>query len=410
MMGVLPTDSEYDLFCNQRLHDPYPLFARLRQEDPVHWCEPMNMWLLTRYDDISRLIRDNKRLISDRQSMYTDTLRPENLESASPLVRHIGLWLQNNNPPNHTRLRKLVNVAFTPRMIEGLEPRIEEIVNDLLDKASKSGETDFIQSFCLPLPAIVICEMLGIPPEHRERYRDAVEGLIPFASGGGPGLNDAVGPARDCLDELIAFFDELILERRANPTEDLISALAGVEEDGDRLTKEELFALCVFLFLAGHETTMGLLAGGTLGLLRNRDQFDLLKSDPDTHIDKAVEEIVRYECPVTRAVRVPTEDIEVRGKTIKKGDTITMLLGAANRDPAVFSEPDRLDITRHPNKHLGFGLGIHFCLGAPLARREGRIAFPAIAKRFPTMKLATEAVDYKRALGIRSILSLPVTF
>ncbi len=410
MMGVLPTDSEYDLFCNQRLHDPYPLFARLRQEDPVHWCEPMNMWLLTRYDDISRLIRDNKRLISDRQSMYTDTLRPENLESASPLVRHIGLWLQNNNPPNHTRLRKLVNVAFTPRMIEDLEPRIEEIVNDLLDKASKSGETDFIQSFCLPLPAIVICEMLGIPPEHRERYRDAVEGLIPFASGGGPGLNDAVGPARDCLDELIAFFDELIMERRANPTEDLISALAGVEEDGDRLTKEELFALCVFLFLAGHETTMGLLAGGTLGLLQNRDQFDLLKSDPGTHIDKAVEEIVRYECPVTRAVRVPTEDIEVRGKTIKKGDTITMLLGAANRDPAVFSEPDRLDITRHPNKHLGFGLGIHFCLGAPLARREGRIAFPAIAKRFPTMKLATEAVDYKRALGIRSILSLPVTF
>lgn len=410
MMGVLPTDSEYDLFCNQRLHDPYPLFARLRQEDPVHWCEPMNMWLLTRYDDISRLIRDNKRLISDRQSMYTDTLRPENLESASPLVRHIGLWLQNNNPPNHTRLRKLVNVAFTPRMIEDLEPRIEEIVNDLLDKASKSGETDFIQSFCLPLPAIVICEMLGIPPEHRERYRDAVEGLIPFASGGGPGLNDAVGPARDCLDELIAFFDELIMERRANPTEDLISALAGVEEDGDRLTKEELFALCVFLFLAGHETTMGLLAGGTLGLLQNRDQFDLLKSDPGTHIDKAVEEIVRYACPVTRAVRVPTEDIEVRGKTIKKGDTITMLLGAANRDPAVFSEPDRLDITRHPNKHLGFGLGIHFCLGAPLARREGRIAFPAIAKRFPTMKLATEAVDYKRALGIRSILSLPVTF
>ena len=409
-MGILATDSEYDLFCNQRLHDPYPLFARLRQEDPVHWCEPMNMWLLTRYDDISRLIRDNKRLISDRESMYTDTLRPENLESASPLVRHIGLWLQNNNPPNHTRLRKLVNVAFTPRMIEDLEPRIGEIVNDLLDKASKSGETDFIQSFCLPLPAIVICEMLGIPPEHRERYRDAVEGLIPFASCGGPGLNDAVGPARDCLDELIAFFDELIMERRANPTEDLISALAGVEEDGDRLTKEELFALCVFLFLAGHETTMGLLAGGTLGLLQNRDQFDLLKSDPGTHIDKAVEEIVRYECPVTRAVRVPTEDIEVRGKTIKKGDTITMLLGAANRDPAVFSEPDRLDITRHPNKHLGFGLGIHFCLGAPLARREGRIAFPEIVKRFPTMKLATEAVDYKRALGIRSILSLPVTF
>jgi len=404
------TDSEYDLFCNQGLQDPYPLFARLREEDPVHWCEPMNMWLLTRYDDISQLIRDNKRLISDRQSMYTDTLLPENIESASPLVHHIGLWLQNNNPPNHTRLKKLVNVAFTPRMIEDLEPRISDIVNDLLDQAGRGGGTDFIQSFCLPLPAIVICEMLGIPSEHRERYRDSVEGLIPFASGGGPGLNDAVGPARECLETLISFFDELISERRLNPREDLISALAGVEEDGDRLSKDELFALCVFLFLAGHETTMGLLAGGIIALLRNPDQFDLLKSDPETHIDKAIEEIVRYECPVTRAVRVPTEDIEVRGKTLKKGDTITMLLGAANRDPEVFTDPDRFDITRHPNKHLGFGLGIHFCLGAPLARREGRIAFPAVAERFPEMKLAIDQIEYKPALGIRSIISLPVTF
>ena len=409
MTATFDGDPEYQQFCQQELQDPYPLFARLRERDPVHWCGPMHMWLVTRYEDVLAGLRDTKRLISSRRRMYTDPLPPEMREAAHPLVEHISLWLQNLNPPQHTRLRTLVNLAFTPRMLQALAPRIERIVDVLLNGLCGKARADFVESFCLPLPAMVICEMLGIPAADSARYRQAVEQLIPFSSGAGPGLAQAVGPARRALDELIAYFDGLIAERRARPQADLISAMAAAEASGDRLSQEELFALCVFLYVAGHETTVSLLASGTLALLRHPEQFDRLRADPDGLVEGAVEEFLRYEPPVTRAVRVPSEDFEWRGRTIRQGQTITMLIGAANRDPAVFDHPDQLDITRQPNRHLGFGHGIHFCLGAPLARLEGQIAFRAIARRLPRMRLAEDTSRYRRALGIRSLQSLPVT-
>jgi cytochrome P450 len=369
----------------------------------------MHMWLVTRYEDVHAGLRDTKRLISSRRRMYTDPLPPEPRETARPLVEHISLWMQNVNPPQHTRLRTLVNLAFTPRMLQALAPRIARVVDELLDDVCGKERADFIESFCLPLPAIVICEMLGIPEADSARYRQVVEQLIPFSSGAGPSLVHAVDPARRALDELIAYFDRLIAQRRARPESDLISAMAAAEADGDRLSREELFAMCVFLYVAGHETTVSLLASGTLALLQHPDQFDRLRADPNGLVEMAVEEFLRYEPPVTRAVRVPGEDFEWRGRTIRQGQTITMLIGAANRDPAVFDNPDRLDITRHPNKHLGFGHGIHFCLGAPLARLEAHIAFRAIAQRLPRIRLAEGETRFRPAFGIRSLQSLPVT-
>ena len=407
MTDTLTQDADYVSFCQQTLQDPYPLFARMREQEPVHWSETMHMWLLTRYADVDAGLRDNKRLRSSRRRMYLDPLRPEHHETAMPVVDHISLWMQNLNPPDHTRMRKLVNVAFTPRMLADLAPRIEQLVTDLLDGLVGQRETDFVTSFCLPLPAIVICEMLGIPESDRARYRASVEGLMPFSGAAGPGVNDAVAQASASLEDVIALFDDLVDTRRRHPTDDLISAMVAAEADGERLSRDELFALCVFLYVAGHETTVSLLGSGMLALLEHPAQYALFKGDPDGLVASAVEEFVRYDSPVTRAVRVPVADIEWGGKTLGQGQTITMLLGAANRDPSVFADPDRLDITREPNKHLGFGYGVHFCLGAPLARLEAQIAFPAIVKRLPNMELAG-ATSYRNSFGIRSLLTLPV--
>ena len=404
------TDQDYKQFCEQRLVNPYPFFARLREEDPVHWCEPMKMWLVTRYDDVFDGLRDVERLSSNREAMYRDPLTPKNRRLAQRLVDHLGNWMLNVDAPRHTRLRKLVNIAFTPRMLRSMEPRVECLVHNLLDEICASRQTDFVARFCLPLPATVICDMLGIPDDQQQLFRRCVAGLIPFSSAGGPGLNDHIDEASRSLDTLIVSFEQLIEDRRRLPQEDLISAMAAAEAEGDRLTKDELFALCVFLFLAGHETTMGLLGNGTLALLQYPDEFEKLKANTDDLIDSAVEEFLRYESPVTRGARLATQDFLWRGKSIQKGQTVTMLLGSANHDPEKFPDPDTLDIERHPNQHLSFGFGTHFCLGAQLARIEAQIAFRAMMQRLPEMQLDTDCIEYQPAMGIRSLKSLPVRF
>ena len=400
--------TDYDLFCRQQLQNPYPLFARLRERDPVHWCEPLQTWLVVRYQDVFDGLRDTERLSTNRRAMYTAPLLPENRDRARPMIDHLSRWLLNVDPPDHTRMRKLINLAFTPRMLRNMVPRIEKIVEQLLEEASLTHECDFIDVFCLPLPAMVICDMLGIPECLQEKYCRCVQDLIPFSSGGGPGLNQAIDLANANLNELIDLFDNLIESRRREPQKDLVSAMAAVEADGERLNREELFAMCVFLFLAGHETTAGLLASGTLALLKHPDQFELLKSDPEGLVESAVEEFLRYDSSVTRGARLAKCDFVLHGRQICKGQTVTHLIGAANRDPVVFQDPDRLDIRRDPNEHLAFGHGIHFCIGGPLARLEAQIAFGAMARRFPNVKLATDTVQYKPALGIRSIEALPV--
>ncbi len=405
---MITHQKDYEQFCNQQLQDPYPLYAWLRENEPLHWCEPMKMWLVTRYDDVLAGLKETKRLKSSRQGMYIDPLTSENRDLARPLVDHINGWMQNLNPPDHTRNRKLVSLAFTPRMLQRFVPRVEKIVDQLLDNVCAQKETDFYRTFCLPMPAIVICEMLGIPESDHDQYRSTLARLLPFSSGAGPKLNDVVKTARGALDELLVYFDKLIDQRYREPQDDLISAMAVAEADGDRLSREELFALCLFLYNAGHDTTVSLLGSGMLLLLSNLEQFEMLKADLDKLLEPAVEEFLRYESPVPRAVRVPVETMPVGNRVVPVGETIMFMIGAANRDPAAFAEPDRFDIARWPNKHVGFGHGIHFCLGAQLARIEANVAFRAIAERIPHVKLMDDSIRWRSATGIRSVEALHI--
>lgn len=398
---------DYRLFCQQSLGDPYPLYDELREQDPVHWCESLKCWLAFRYDDTFAALTDPGLLVG-RRSLYENVLSEANRLMGQQLVEHIDMWLQNQNIPRHIRLRKLAGVAFTPRMVKGLGPRIQYIVEKRLDHIRELGECDFMEEFCYWVPATVICDMLGLPDSDHSQFREWVGDLMAFASSVGPSLNVAIDSADSALRGLKEYFDGIVSERRHRPGEDLISALALAEVDGDRLTDEELFGMCVFLFVAGHETTMSLLGNGTMLLLSHPDQcrrFDV--DDPDI-IRSAIEEFVRFESPVTRAVRVAGKDMQWRGRTIRQGETVIFLLSAANRDPAQFPDPGRLDLTRNPNKHLGFGWGRHFCIGAELARMEAAIAFPAIFRNLPGLRMTEGSVQWRRMFGVRSLLHLPV--
>jgi|UniRef100_UPI00404A9142 cytochrome P450 len=404
----LIAEPDYYLFCEERLGNPYPLFDRLRAEEPVHWCEPMKLWLVTGYDDCFAGLKD-ERFSSDRTDMYVQALPEEMRIRVQPLLDHVSKWIQLTDEPDHTRLRKLVNLAFTPRMIQQLKPRIEVLVDALLDDVSVDEPTDLIAKFCGPLPATVICEMLGIPVAERDAFRLMTERVMHFSTAGGPRLKNHAEDAAEALKGLIDMFERLIAERRTTAKDDLLSALVRAETDGERLSNEELYAMCVFVFLAGHETTTNGIASGVLALLQHPDQFAALKGDVDGLMRGTVEEALRYESPVTRAVRKAREDFDFGGKTIKAGQLVVFLLGAANRDPKQFPEPAKFDIRREIKRHLAFGFGAHFCLGAVLARMEMEIAFRAFVRRQPNVKLATEALAWKPTMGIRALVKLPVS-
>ncbi len=404
----LTETADYRAFCEERLQNPHPLFARLRREDPVHWCAPMKLWLVTRYNLCFAGLKD-ERFSSNRTDMYVQALPPDLRAKVQPLLDHVSKWIQLTDEPDHTRLRKLVNLAFTPRMIRRLMPRIEALVDALLDDLPRGEPCDLIANFCQPLPATVICEMLGIPLAERDRFRELVEGIMHFSTAGGPKLKNHAETAQAAMHEVIALFERLVAERRASPRDDLLRALATAEADGERLSNEELYAMCVFVFLAGHETTTNGIASGVMALLRHPQQFAQLKADVDTHVRGTVEEALRWESPVTRAVRKAREEIVLEGRTISPGQLVVFLLGAADRDPAVFPEPDVFDLARTPNKHLAFGYGAHFCLGAVLARMEMEIAFRALVRRVPNLQLATDDLSWKPTMGIRALTKLVVT-
>jgi cytochrome P450 len=407
MSTALTDDPDYSLFVEERLGNPYPLFDRLRTEDPVHWCEPMKLWLVTGYANCLTGLKD-ERFSSDRTDMYVQALPPDLKVRVQPLLDHVSKWIQLTDEPDHMRLRKLVNLAFTPKMIQQLKPRIETLVDALLDDVKPGEPFDLIPAFCGPLPATVICEMLGIPLAERDTFRHLVEQVMYFSTAGGPRLKNHADNAQAALGSLIDLFERLIAERRKTPRDDLLSALVQAEADGEKLSNEELYAMCVFVFLAGHETTTNGIASGMMALLQHSDQFAALRANQDGLMRGTIEEALRYESPVTRAVRKAREDFEFGGKTIKQGQLVVFLLGAADRDPAQFPEPGKFDITRSPNKHLAFGYGSHFCLGAVLARMEMDIAFRAILRRLPNLQLATTDLQWKPTMGIRALVKLPV--
>jgi cytochrome P450 len=382
--------------------DPYPTYHRLRTEDPVHES-PMGFWVLSRYEDVVASLRDPR---FQKEPMIAAVAARMGVQAGT-----IGLSMLDRDPPDHTRLRGLASKAFTPKVVEGLRPRVQEIVDGLLDRVEPAGRMDLIEEFAYPIPVNVICEMLGVPVEDHERFKgwslDLARGLDSIMLGPESEVAKRSGQARQGLTE---YMRELIAQRRAAPRADLLSALIAAEEAGDKLTEHELLATCILLLVAGHETTVNLIGNGMLALLRHPDQLRLLREQP-TLIATAVEELLRYDGPVQRTARTPTEDVTFAGgRTIPKGEIVMPFIGAADRDPAQFRDPDRLDITRTENRHIAFGLGIHFCLGAPLARVEGQIAINTLIKRLPHLAVAIDRPEYRQSLTLRGLTALPVTF
>jgi cytochrome P450 len=382
--------------------DPYPMYHRLRAEDPVHHS-PLGFWVLTRYADVLAMLRDG-RLIKEPIAAFVAA------RFGVAVPPGLGLSMLDRDPPDHTRLRGLVSKAFTPRALERLRPEIQQIVDGLLDEVRARGSMDLIEEFAYPLPVRVICEMLGVPVKDHERFKawglDIARGLdaimLPPDS---PVGQRSVSGRRALAD----YFRELIAERRAAPRDDMLSALIVAEEAGDTLNEEELLATCILLLVAGHETTVNLIGNGTLALLRHPAELRKLRDNPGL-IGTAVEELLRFDGPVQRTARIPSEDITIGGQTIGKGELVMPFLGAADRDPTQFPDPDRLDITRADNRHIAFGMGIHFCLGAPLARMEGQIAINTLLARLPKLALATDRPQFRQSLTLRGLQALPVSF
>lgn len=396
---------DYSLYCAGRLANPYPLFHQLSVEDPVHWSEELESWIITRYDDVSAGLRD-PRLLSDRIAASMAALSESQRSKVEPLGEHISNWLGFTDAPKHTRLRRLISGVFTPKLAEDMRGRIQEITNELLDNLEKQKEVDLISDYAFPLPATVICEILGIDSDRQEQFRIWAEDIGAFAGGVGSSLERVAAQANASRAELTRYFRELSLQRRSEPRDDLITKLALVEEQGERLTEQELLGLCVFLFAAGHETTLSLVGNALFVLMQNRSERTRLVNDWGL-TESAIEETLRYESPIQIITRVAGQDLELRGRSVHKGQQLILVLGAANRDPEQFSEPDRYDIGRKHNKHIAFGWGIHFCLGAPLARVEGQIAVKSLLSRFPNVRLYGNDFRWLESMSLRRLESLP---
>lgn len=381
--------------------NPYPVYDMLRQHAPIFFWENWRFYFLSRYDDCAALLRDNRL----GQGEFNEDWSPP--ESQKDLIRLQKDWMLLKDPPDHTRLRGLVFKAFTPRMVEQLRDTIQAITDRLLDEVQDKGEMDLMAALAYPLPVTVIAEMLGIPRHDQDQFHEWSNALARSLD-----LTD-VTAVYDKASEAAAVFTEYLADlaeqRRRQPQNDLLSALVAVENEGEHLTANELYATSSLLFVAGHETTINLIGNGTLALLRHPDQLALLKENGGV-MKTAVEELLRYDSPVQMTSRMALEDITYKGHTFKRGTQVGFLLGAANHDPERFENPGQLDITRQKNQHLSFGGGIHYCLGAPLARLEGEIALTTLLRRMPDLQLATETPEYGDNYLLRGLKSLPLTF
>jgi cytochrome P450 len=385
--------------------DPYPTYRLLREERPVYWCEPWGQWLVTRYEDVLAITKDARRFSSSGWERRFMSELPAELRDLPHMKRHYGTRVVSmTDPPEHTRLRRLVSRSLTPRVLDALRPAIESIVGELLDAVGGRSSFDAIGEFAYPLPAIVIARLLGAPDDARGDFMRWSKDIVDFVGTGQPDPSRARRTERT-LQEFRRFLEPVILDRRSRPREDLMSLLASPAEDGDRLTDDEVVSTCIVLLFAGHETTANLLGNGLLALLRNPSQLLLLRERPELTA-AAVEELLRYDSPVQRNRRLATTDVTLHGETIRAGDPVMVFLGAANRDPSVFDEPDLLDLERSPNHHLAFGHGIHFCVGAALSRLEAPIALRALLDRYPRLRLDGEEASWRHNITFRGLSSL----
>jgi cytochrome P450 PksS len=397
-----------DLTAPQARRNPYAIYQQLRDHEPLSTIrQPFggDAYFLTRYDDVTRVLKD-RRFANDSRKRGTAGRHPSEAWWMPRVFRSLLNSMVMMDDPDHRRLRDLVHKAFTPRRVEQMAGRIEAISHDLLDALAGQPVVDLVAGFAMPLPLTVISEMMGVPPADRFRFQKWSVQFIDSTSG----LSWRTLLNIPNAFAMQRFFQELITLRRRHPADDLITALVEAEDHGDRLSEDELVAMLLLLLLAGHETTVNLIGSGTLALLQHPDQLHKLQANPAL-MTSAIEELLRFTNPVQQiAPRYALESVELHGRVIPKGSTVMLGLAAANWDERVFSNPDQLDITREPNRHVAFGLGTHFCLGAPLARLEGRIALRVLLDRFPHLQLAVPpaAIQWRTAVALRGLKALPV--
>ena len=399
-----PRLSLYQLLYPEVLANPYPLYDRLRSEDPVHWDPFLHTWVVTRYADVVTVLQHFSAVRTPTPEQLTALGLSAMVPLAEVLVRQM-LFLDAHA---HVRIRNLASSAFTPRRVEALRSHIQEITDHLLDAVQDKGRMDVIAGLANPLPAIVTAEMLGLPTSD---WQQLTAWSTDFAEALGNLQHNPDHASRvlQSLEEVCVYFYAAIQEHRKYPRDDLIGALLNAELDGDSLTEEEVVANSIMLMTGGQETTTNLIGNGILTLFRHPDQLEKLRANPSL-IPSAIEELLRYESPIQYTSRLAPDDVQVGAKTIRKGQAVFAMMGAANRDPERFPDPDRLDICRQDNRHLAFAWGPHFCFGAPLARLEGQIAFETMLRRMPNLSTEPSPVTWRENLGFRGLTSLPITF
>jgi pimeloyl-[acyl-carrier protein] synthase len=396
--------SLYHLLDPEVLADPYPLYQRLRTEDPVHWDPFLHAWVVTRYEDVVRVLQGFSALRTPTPQQLADM----GLTSLGPIAQLMVRLMLFMEGPAHTRLRGLCSQAFTPARVEALRAHIQDIANRLLDEAIPQGEMELIADFAAPLPSIVTAELLGVPiADHRmlkDWSADFAEMLGNFQHN-----PDRTSRVLNTVSEMTAYFEDAIREQRVRPRDGLVHSLLTAEVDGDRLNNDEVVASLIVTMVGGQETTMNLIGNGILSLLRNPEVAEELRNNPPL-ISSAVEELLRYESPSQHTARLAQDDVELGGKLIRKRQAVYAVMGAANRDPVRFPDPDRLDIRRPDNRHVAFGFGAHFCFGAPLARMEGQVAFATILRRLKNLQLKPGPISWRNNLGLRGLNALPLSF
>lgn len=414
--------------------DPYPFYKQLREQDPVHWDEEMGFWILTRYDDIASLYTDDRFSRAQGLMRGFERLSKDDQRIARPVYHSFSKTVFYADPPYHTHLRGLMNHAFTPRRVELLRPYIQQIVDELLTAAQSEGGMDIIPAVAYPLPVMVIAELLGLPAGDREHFKQWSDDLFAILGTVRHKPQHLLDRAAHSLAEMTGYIRKLSQKRREDPQDDLLSALLlATDDDSDSfshhpdmppshapgelmrersadstLSEEELVANINILLSTGHETTTHLIGNGILAFLQHPDQKQKIYERPAL-LSAAIEEILRYDNPVQITYRSALDDAEINGKTIHAGDLVNTIIGSANRDPNRFIAPDRFDITRSEGRHLGFGLGVHFCIGAPLVRLEAEVAFETILRRFPDLRLATDELQWQEHPIFRGLKSLPVS-
>jgi cytochrome P450 len=398
---------DLDLRSWSNVQDPFPLYAWLRDHDPVHWSESLNAWAVTRCEDVGEVFDRPETFSSDRFRRID-----ERYASRRPAVQAVaevlGHWLVFRDPPDHDRLRGLLQSSFTPKQLEASRDRIRRILDALLDHVVPRRTMDFIHELAFPLPAMVIAGLMGVPEEDLAPIKTWSDRLAAYL-GGAVDERDNFAEAHAGVRALVEYFHRLIAERERRPGDDLTSLMLRAEHEGERLTRDEVIANCVLLLFAGHETTTNLLGNGLFHLLRHPDQAALVRAEPSL-LHGAVEELLRYDGPVPATVKIATEDVPWHGRTIRRGDMVVPFMAAANRDPRQYRDPDTLDVRRPPERHVAFAAGIHYCLGAWLARLEARIVLDTVFRRLPGLALATTEWRWKPMIFLRGLEALPLTW